>query len=265
MSELEVATDPVLCHVEDGVATITLNRPDRLNAWNRAMAVGFQDAVTRVGDDPKVRVVVLTGAGRGFCAGADMDLLDEAAGGDEISGEPGSMLPTHLIDLPKPTIAAVNGPAAGFGLVLALCCDIRFAAAGAKLTTVFPKLGLIAEYGSAWLLPRLVGTAGALDLLLSGRVILAEEAERIGLVNRVLEQDALARHVREYAVAMAAGSSPAAMRTIKRQVYAGFETSFSKAIEDSLSLMKASLRTPDFKEAVAAAAEKRAPHFEDLD
>ncbi len=231
MSELEVATDPVLCHIEDGVATITLNRPARLNAWNRAMAVGFQNAVTRVGDDPRVRVVVLTGAGRGFCAGADMDLLDEAAGGDEISGEPGSMLPTHLVELPKPTIAAVNGPAAGFGLVLALCCDIRFAAAGA----------------------------------LSGRVILAEEAERIGLVNRVLEQDALAGHVREYAVAMAAGSSPAAMRTIKRQVYAGFETSFSKAVEDSLSLMKASLRTQDFKEAVAAAAEKRAPHFEDVD
>jgi enoyl-CoA hydratase/carnithine racemase len=265
MSNLEVAAGPVLCEVDEGVATITLNRPERLNAWNRAMAAGFEDAFLRVRDDPKVRVVILTGAGRGFCAGADLDLLDDAAGGEEIAGDSGSFLPTHLIDLPKPTIAAVNGPAAGFGLILALCCDIRFAAAGAKLTAVFPKLGLIAEYGSGWLLPRLVGTAAALDILLSGRVFLAEEAERIGLVNRVLEQNELARHAGEYARAIAAGCSPASLRTIKRQVYAGFETSLSPAVEDSLRLMKASLGTKDFKEAIAAAAERRQPRFQDLD
>ena len=264
MSDQDAAANPVLCDVDHGVATITLNRPARLNAWNRPMAVGFQDAIAKVCNDPAVRVVVLTGAGRGFCAGADMDLLDEAAGGDEIAGGAGSVLPTHLIDIPKPTIAAINGPAAGFGLILALCCDIRFAAAGAKLTAVFPKLGLIAEYGSGWLLPRLVGTAGALDILLSGRVILAEEAERIGLVNRVLEQDALAEHVSEYALGIAANCSPAAMQTIKRQVYAGFEISLSQAVEDSLGLMKASLRSNDFKEGLAAAGEKRPPSFEGL-
>jgi enoyl-CoA hydratase/carnithine racemase len=207
--------------------------------------------------------VILTGAGRGFCAGADFNLLDEAAGDDDFTGQNGSLLPTILIEMPKPTIAAINGPAAGYGLILALCCDVRFAAAGAKLTAVFPRLGLIAEYGSGWLLPRLVGTAAALDMLLSGRVIMAEEAERTGLVNRVLEPEALAPHAMEYAKDLAANCSPAAMRTIKQQIYAGFETSLVQAIQDSLGLMETSLHTNDFKEAMAAMAEKRRPRFED--
>jgi enoyl-CoA hydratase/carnithine racemase len=254
---------PVLYEVAEGVATITLNRPERLNAWNRTMAAEFQAAVAHACDDPAVRAVVLTGAGRAFCAGADFDLLDEAAGDDEFISQNGTLLPTILIEMPKPTIAAVNGPAAGYGLILALCCDVRFAAAGAKLTMVFPRLGLIAEYGSGWLLPRLVGTAAALDLLLSGRVILAEEGARIGLVNRVLEPQALAQHAIEYACDLAANCSPASMRTIKQQIYAGLEKGLSEAIQDSLGLMEASLRTDDFKEAMSAMAEKRRPRFTD--
>jgi enoyl-CoA hydratase/carnithine racemase len=244
------------------VATITLNRPERLNAWNRAMGVGFLDAVTRANDDPKVRAVILSGAGRGFCAGADFDVLDDVAD-DHFIEEDGTVLPTILVDIPKPTIASINGPAAGFGLVLALSCDVRFAAAGAKLTAVFPRLGLVAEYGVSWLLPRIVGTAAALDVLLSGRVLLAEEAERIGLVNRVLEPDSIARHAFEYAKDLAANCSPAAMRTIKRQVYGSFEKDLAETIKDSIGLMEASLRTDDFKEAMAAMGEKRRPRFAD--
>jgi enoyl-CoA hydratase/carnithine racemase len=264
MNDARATVDnPVLYQVVEGVATITLNRPDRLNAWNREMGVGFLDAVTRANDDPQVRAVILTGAGRGFCAGADLDLLDEAPGDDHFIEKNSTVLPTILTETPKPTIAAINGPAAGFGLVLALSCDVRFAAAGAKLTAVFPRLGLIAEYGSAWLLPRLVGTAAALDLLLSGRVILAEEAERIGLVNRVLDPETLARDAKEYAKDLAANCSPTAMRTIKRQIYASFEKSLPDAVQDSLALMEASLRTDDFKEAMAAMGEKRRPRFAD--
>ena len=257
------ADNPVLYDVVDGVATITLNRPDRLNAWNRAMAAGFHAALTRASDDPEVRAVILTGAGRGFCSGADFDLLDEAAGDDHFAAQ-GPVLPTMLIDVPKPTIAAINGPAAGFGLVLALACDIRFAAAGAKLTAVFPRLGLIAEYGMGWLLPRLVGTANALDVILSGRVILAEEAQKIGLVNRVLEPEVLLPSTVEYAHDLASSNSPAAMRSIKQQVYAGFEKTLAEAVQDSLQLMEASLRGDDFKEPIAARAEKRKPRFADL-
>jgi enoyl-CoA hydratase/carnithine racemase len=265
ISDKTTATDPVLYEVEDGVATISLNRPDRLNAWNRAMAAGFQVAVTRAAGDPDVRAMVLTGAGRGFCSGADFDLLDEAVAGEDVSGANNSILPTDLIAIPKPVVAAINGPAAGLGLVLALCCDIRFAAAGAKLTAVFPRLGLIAEYGSAWLLPRLAGTAVALDVLLSGRVIQAEEAERIGLVNRVLEPEALLAHAQAYARDLARNCSPSAMRTIKRQVYSGFESGLAPALQDSLRLMRESLQSDDFKEGIAANAEKRLPRFENVD
>jgi enoyl-CoA hydratase/carnithine racemase len=260
MTEPTATAGPVLYEVAEGVATITLNRPDRLNAWNRAMAAGFHDALTLARKDPAVRVVVLMGAGRGFCSGADFDLLDEAAVDDHFAELNGPVLPTMLIDLPKPTIAAINGPAAGYGLVLALACDIRFAAVGAKLTSIFPRLGLIAEYGVSWLLPRLVGTATSLDVLLSGRVILGDEAERIGLVNRALEPDDLLRHTLEYARELAT-NSPAAMRTIKQQIYAGFHQSLSDSVQDSLRLMEESLRANDFKEALAAMAEKRKPRF----
>jgi enoyl-CoA hydratase/carnithine racemase len=265
MDALYPAASAVLCEVAEGVATITLNRPDRLNAWDGAMANQFRDAITRVRDDRTVRAVVLTGAGRGFCAGADRELLKGAAGGLNIISDAGSVLPTYLIEIGKPVIAAINGPAVGLGLVLALCCDVRFAAAGAKLAAAFPRLGLIAEYGSGWLLPRLVGTANAVDILMSGRVILAEDAARIGLVNRVVHPQALVGQAVDYARDLAVNCSPAAMRTIKRQVYAGFETGLEPALKESLRLMEASLQSHDFKEAIAAIGEKRAPRFADSD
>ena len=166
----------VLYDVRDHVALITLNRPEKLNAWTPAMSAGYREALDNATADSDVRVLVLTGAGRGFCAGADLELLGGLAetgarvgGGDR---EPAQMEPA----VPKPVIAAVNGPCAGLGFVRAMFCDIRFAAAGAKFTTAFARRGLVAEYGLSWLLPRIVGLGRANDLLLTSRVVLAEEA-----------------------------------------------------------------------------------------
>ena len=190
--------------VADRVATITLNRPDRLNAWTGRMHHEYRSAMAEADADPEVRAVVVTGAGRGFCAGADARALDgHVAKGAYDSGVVDDELPrpgygvrpefdhafAFHFGLTVPVIAAVNGPAAGVGLVLACFADIRFAAAGAKLTTSAPRLGLPAEYGLSWVLPRLVGAGHAADLLLSSRIVLAEEAEGMGLVNRVLPPD----------------------------------------------------------------------------
>src|ERR671936_251644 len=183
--------DPVLYEAADGVATVTLNRPDRLNAWTRELGARFYELLERAAEDPEVRAIVVTGAGRGFCAGADMELLQSIGGGSAVVGERQELYPDHLLGIPKPIIAAINGPAAGLGFVVALMCDIRFAAAGAKLTTAFARRGLIAEHGISWVLPRLVGPSRALDLLLSGRVVLAEEAAGMGLVNLVIAGDEL--------------------------------------------------------------------------
>ncbi|MEJ5221927.1 MAG: enoyl-CoA hydratase-related protein, partial [Tepidiforma sp.] len=196
-----------------GVAVITLHRPERLNAWTGRMHTEYRWCLQQAEADPTVRVIVVTGAGRGFCAGADARALEghiEKGGYDP--GTPAE-LPTpgfgvrpefdhdfaYHFGLAKPTIAAINGPAAGVGLVLACFCDIRFAAAGAKLTTAHGRLGLPAEYGLSWLLPRLIGLSAAMELLLSSRVFLAEEAEQLGLVHRVLPADELMPAVLDYA------------------------------------------------------------------
>ncbi len=264
--------------VDGGVALVTLQRPDRLNAWTRRMEVEYRAALAEADDDPEVRVAVVTGAGRGFCAGADT----EALGGIVESGEYGEgereAMPTpghgvradfdhahsYTFGLQKPLIAAINGPAAGVGFVLACFADIRFAAAGAKLTTSFGRLGLPAEHGVSWVLPRLVGVARAADLLLSSRVILAEEAERIGLVNAVLPADELLPHTLAYAKRMATEISPWSLLTLKRQLYADQLRSLDEAATDAESLMMQSFGTPDFKEGVAALREKRSPSFRNL-
>src|SRR5881398_638322 len=213
----DATTDVVLHEVRDRIATLILNRPDRLNAWTGVLARRYYSSLEDAAADPDVRVIVVTGAGRGWCAGADMDSLQ--GGGD--SDDPGAVgldrpiwFPTTI---PKPIIAAINGACAGIGLCAALVCDLRFAAAGAKFTTAFVRRGLVAEHGSSWLLPRLVGHANALDLLLSGRVLLAEEAAAIGLVNRVVEPAVLLSTVMGYAEDLAANCSPAAMAAIKHQ------------------------------------------------
>ena len=213
LSELKVTR----YDVSDRVATVTLHRPERLNAWTGRMHAEYRALLQRAAVDPAVRVIVVTGSGRGFCAGADSRALEghverggyDAGLGDDVAMPGYGVRPEFDADfayqfgIPKPIIAAINGPAAGVGLVLACYCDLRFAARGAKLTTSHGRLGLPAEYGLSWLLPRLTGVTRAADLLLSSRVVLAEEAEQLGLVNKVLAPEELLAHTYAYAGALA--------------------------------------------------------------
>jgi enoyl-CoA hydratase/carnithine racemase len=215
------------------------------------------------GASAEVRVIVVTGAGRGFCAGADMHDLQALGDGTlETSGhEPQRRPQSFPLTIPKPIIAAINGACAGIGLAQALMCDMRFAAEGAKLTSAFARRGLIAEHGTSWMLPRLIGPARALDLLLSGRVVLAEEAAELGLVNRVLRPESLLEQTIDYARELAVSCSPASMATMKRQVYADFERGLSAALEAADELMLASFLAPDFQEGVKSFIERRDPRF----
>ncbi|WBL35375.1 enoyl-CoA hydratase-related protein [Tepidiforma flava] len=259
----------------DGVAVITLHRPERLNAWTGRMHTEYRWCLQQAEADPAVRVIVVTGAGRGFCAGADARALEghiEKGGYDP--GTPAE-LPTpgfgvrpefdhdfaYHFGLAKPTIAAINGPAAGVGLVLACFCDIRFAAAGAKLTTAHGRLGLPAEYGLSWLLPRLIGLSAAMELLLSSRVFLAEEAEQLGLVHRVLPAGELMPAVLDYARRLARTVAPSSLRVTRRQVYADLHRDVGSSVEDAGRLLDELTRGPDFREGVAALLEKREPDF----
>ncbi len=256
-------SEPVVQYeTDDAVAIVTLNRPDRLNAWTGALESAYFERLDEAAADPAVKVIVVTGAGKGFCAGADMDNLQGIGSGDGGGGDVVRHRMLETTEVPKPVIAAVNGACAGIGLVQALFCDLRFAAAGAKFTTAFSRRGLIAEHGIGWVLPRLVGPARALDVLLSGRVFLAEEAAELGIVNRVVPADALMEETLTYARDLAANVSPTAMSVIKRQVWADLARPMLEAAESADEEMAASLRRPDFKEGVASFVEKRPPRFE---
>ena len=268
----------ILYEVEDAVAVITLNRPAKLNAWTRTMEREYRDALARADRDPVVRAVILTGAGRGFCAGADMGMLNEIAaagmdsgaerGGDVLAD--GDLGPNYRqpysfpLAMRKPLLCAVNGAAVGLGLINTLYCDMRFASDQARFGTAFASLGLVAEHGISWMLPRLVGIANALDLLYSARVIGADEALRMGLVSRVLPHESLLPATKEYARSLATRSSPRAMSVIKRQVYDAQFSDLAAATESANQEMAASLAMPDFKEGLAAFAEKRPPRFAPL-
>lgn len=253
--------DLVLYEAKDGIATLTLNRPDRLNAWTPPLGSRYFDLLEQAADDPSVRVVVVTGAGRGFTAGADMAVLQ----GNEPGGSRHDTRPqTFPLTIPKPIIAAINGPCAGIGLVLALMCDLRFAAAGAKFTTAFARRGLVAEHGIAWMMPRLVGPARALDLLLSGRVFLAEEAAALGLVNRVVAPEQVLAEAKAYARELCEQCSPAAMAEMKRQVYAAYESDLAESVALANRLMTESFGRPDFREGVTSFLERRPPAFPPL-
>jgi len=262
--------------VADGVATVTLDRPERLNAWTGRMHAEYRWAMAAADADPAVRCVVVTGAGRGFCAGADAAALDGHvekgaydSGVDEAElARPGYGVRPEFdhafawhFGLRLPVIAAVNGAAAGVGLVLACFCDLRFAATGAKLTTSAPRLGLPAEYGLSWVLPRLVGVGHAADLLLSSRVVLAEEALTMGLVNRVLPPDELLPATHEYARIFVEEVSPASVHEAKRQLYADLHNDVGTAVAESERLLEEMVRGPDFTEGVAALQQKRPPRF----
>jgi enoyl-CoA hydratase/carnithine racemase len=258
---------PVLWRCEDGVATMTFNRPDKLNALTPEMEQLWTEYLHRADADPDVRAVVVTGAGRGFCAGADMGFMDDLTSG-RIDPEGGNNAPTFVGALPhaaaqisKPVIAAINGPCAGLGLVHALFCDVRFAAEGAKITTAFARRGLIAEYGISWILPRLAGMANALDLLMSGRVILAEEAHRLGLVNHVVPADQVLEEAHAYARELAQLSAPRSIAVMKRQVYGDLLAPMEPAVAEAEELMKESLVRKEFAEGVQSYLEKRPPRF----
>jgi enoyl-CoA hydratase/carnithine racemase len=264
MSEsVQTVTETVQMAIEDRVALLTLNRPERLNAWTAEMEQAYFDHLQRCALDEDVRAIVVTGAGRGFCAGADMHELQALGEGKSSTSTPARerRAQTLPLSIPKPIIAAINGPCAGIGLVQALMCDLRFAADGAKLTTAFARRGLVAEHGISWMLPRLVGPANALDLLLSGRVLLAQEARELGLVNRVLAPERLLAATLEYARELAVNCSPASMATIKRQVYADLERTLPDALAEADRLMLSSFAAPDFREGVASFVQRREPSF----
>jgi len=271
--------EQILYEVEDPIATVTLNRPERLNAWTDRMGDELRHAVARAEGDPAVVAIVITGGGRGFCAGADLKGLEAISVGERqresapgLGADPGDpeVGPsfrgpyTYLMSVRKPVIAAINGPCAGMAVPIALCADLRFASERAVFTTAFVQRGLIAEWGISWLLPRLVGTAHAMDLILSGRRIDAAEAARIGLVNRVLPHDGLLPHVRDYVGQLAERCSPASMRVMKRQLYQDLTKTLEDAHQVAVRKMVASFDRPDFKEGVASFLEGRKPSFERL-
>jgi enoyl-CoA hydratase/carnithine racemase len=256
----------VLRSIEDGVAVLTLNRPDRLNAWTGEMERAYFDLLADCAERAEVRAIVVTGAGRGFCAGADMQELRSIGDGgvDEAARDRDRRPQAFPMSIPKPIVAAINGPVAGIGLVQVLMCDIRFAAEDAKITTAFARRGLVAEHGISWVLPRLVGPARALDLLMSGRVLLGEEAAAIGLVNRALPAGEVLDAAVEYARELATRSSPASMAAMKRQVYGDLDRGLEESVTDANRLMLDSFSHPDFAEGVASFVERRDPRFEPL-
>ena len=270
-----MAYETVLYEVADRICTITLNRPEKLNAWTRQMNLDLRDAMQKAGSDAEVRAIILTGAGRGFCAGADMGGLQAiGAGGavdrsnathDDLPG--GSALAefrmhySYFPKIPKFIIAAINGPAAGLGFVIPLYADLRFAGESAVFTTAFAQRGLIAEHGVSWLLPRLVGLPAALDLLCSARKFRAAEALSLGLVSRVIPDDKLLAETRAYARLMADTVSPRSVAVMKRQVWEAEFQTLSEATVQANHEMELSFQTADFKEGVAHFLEKRAARF----
>jgi enoyl-CoA hydratase/carnithine racemase len=259
----------ILYGVDDVVATITLNRPDKLNAWTNQMDADVRAAIDSAVKDDAVRAIVITGAGRGFCAGADMSRLSRLSSGEApravIGGDgskPGNFEQkfSYLLGVPKPIFAAINGPIAGIAVCLSLFCDFRYMADGAKLTTAFARRGLVAEHGSSWMLPRLIGPMNALDLLYSARMVDAAEAERLGLVRRLPAENFLAI-VQSIARELVKTSSPRSIGVIKRQVFQSYFQSLAEAWAMADAEMIASFGSEDFKEGVAHFIEKRPAAF----
>ncbi len=257
----------IALEIDDPVALIRLDRPDKLNAFTHRMLREIHDAVRRAADDDRVVGIVVTGNGRGFSAGLDLEVLAETTrsgvGGDAQGRDPNALpgLFSYLLEIPKPVIAAVNGVAAGGGMILALMCDLRFASTAASFTTVFLKRGLIAEHGSSWLLPRLTGVSATLDLLWASERISAEQARSLGLVDRLTEPDALVATAREYVSQLAETASPAAIAETKRLVYRHLGLGYREALEEAEESQNRFVVAPDAVEGARAFMEKRPPRF----
>lgn len=268
-TETTTPEEMVTYEVQDGVAVLTLNRPERANAWWPDMERRYFDLIDLVDADPEVRVVVLTAVGRTFCPGMDMSALDSISQKASVQETYNGMEwrtrhITHALKLRKPLIGAINGGAAGHGLVQALCCDVRFVAKEANLATGFARLGLPAESSMSWMLQRLVGSSRAADLLLSGRKVTGEEAVRLGLADFVLPRTELLAAALTYARDIAASCSPVAMSTIKTQLAADWHRTQNQSLAEALMLVRDPLRREDFQEGVAAYTEKRKPRFRGL-
>jgi enoyl-CoA hydratase/carnithine racemase len=257
------AEELVLLDVAEGVAVLTLNRPERNNAYSVPLERAYYDRLHECEQNPDVRVVVVTGAGKSFCPGMDSDTLSAQANDPTLTTKPHLRPPATLPrSIRKPVIAAINGGCAGIGMVLALNCDLRFASSRAKLTTAFSRRGIMGEHGIAWSLQRVVGQSKALDLLFSARVVQGEEALALGLVDRVFEPDELLARTLEYARDVAANCSPTAVGIIKQQVYAAAESTHDDARTLAIRWWYDVLRDhPDFKEGIESFLDKRTPAF----
>src|SRR5262245_24791367 len=268
--------EQVIYEVKDRIGTVTLNRSDKLNAFTRQMGRELRQAMDEAARDDALRVIVLTGAGRGFCAGADVGLLsgssDAGAIPDDTDDTAQPPMDTavradfrgpyaYFPIIPKPIVAALNGATAGLGLVIALYCDVRLASEAAVFTTAFPRRGLIAEHGISWMLPRLIGLPNALDLMLSARKFDARDALRLGLVSQVTPAPELMDTVRAYARELADHVSPRSMRVMKRQLWEAQFQTLAEATSIAEEEMRRSFTSEDFREGIGHFVEKRAPRF----
>jgi len=261
--------------VRDTIATVTLNRPQRRNSWTGRMHVEYRWSIQQAENDTAVRAIIVTGAGKDFCVGADSRALEghvEKGGYDpgtppEMANPGYGVRPEFDADfvyqfgLTKPVIAAINGAVAGVGLAMACYADIRFAAEGAKFTTAHGPLNLPAEFGLSWLLPRLTGVTRANDILLTSRIFLAEEAHELGLVNKVLPFGDLIPYTRDYVQQMISRVSPGSLRETKNQIYTDLHRDAASAVQHSRRLIERMTTEPDFQEGVAAFMEKRPPRW----
>ena len=259
------AYENVLLDIEDGVATLTLNRPKKLNAFAGRMRQEIADAVHALASDNAVRVIVVTGAGRAFCAGADIDYMRELAEHGDVEGfrglvEAGRAVVTAIRATHKPVIASVNGPAAGGGANLALSCDLRIASDRASIGQTFSRIGMHPDWGGTYFLPRLVGPAKALELMFSAEMVPADEAARLGIFGRVVPHERLADETRALATQVAA-QPPIALALIKQAVYQSGDSSLREALDTELDHQLRCFQSADVREGLSAFLEKRPPVF----
>lgn len=258
-----MAYETILYDTSDGVATLTLNRPDAMNALDNTMAKELKDALKAVAKDAETRALLLTGAGRAFCSGQDLKAVTGEGApptlGDHLR-KTWNPIVTAVYELEKPTVCALNGVAAGAGASLALACDLRVASEKASMMIVFSKVGLVPDSGATWMLPRLVGTAKALEMAYLAEPVAADEALRLGLVNRVVPPDDLDKEAGELARRLASGPTKAYGWT-KRAMDRAWGTTLTDALEHEAHLQTAAGRTEDYEEGLNAFGEKRAPEF----
>ena len=269
--------EEITYNVDDPVAVITMNRPDKLNAFTARMLAEIRHAVAAAEKDEQVVGIVLTGAGRGFCAGMDIGSLDNISSGtggaredlsnldtdigDPAMGENFTVTFSYLLSVRKPLLAAINGACAGLGFVFAMLADMRFVDRNAKFATAFSQRGLIAEHGVSWILPRLIGSGRALDILWSSSKFDGEDAQRLGIAERLVEPGESLPEACDYIKQLAANASPTSLKIMKAQVYRHLNMPLGEAMQETNNWMAESLNREDFKEGVRSFIERRPPQF----